>query len=167
MGPVTDLQPPAREQLEIVWHGTFVPGVIFYGLCPEGRWRDPGFPFELWPEGTEAEPSMLRGEGWEVAMWTLAIAAWPRGDEWRRALRGTMQCVIAGGAVVAWLGMEGGFCDPPDLFEPDCMSDAVLAALLPDGTFLCPADPDEPWAALSDEELARLREAAAPVLDRD
>jgi hypothetical protein len=154
------MRPPAREQLEIVWRGEQVPGVTFYGLFPRSAGATSLFPEALWPAGVEVGSSILHNERWEVVVWDVAVAAWPSGEAWTRSVRGTLEALVDGGARVAWIGLEGFFCDPPDLFEPALMSEGVLAAMTADRDFRCPVDPDRPLASLTDEDLPRLRGAS-------
>lgn len=161
------MHPPAREQLEIIWHGDQVPGITLYGLCPRGSRLEKPFPESLWPWGVETGSSVLHNEHWEVIVWDVAIAAWPPSEEWESAIRGTLQWLVSSGASVAWVGLEGFFCDPPDLFSPSCMSGGVLAALTAKGEFLCPLDPHAQLATLTDAELLRLRDASAGLSDAD
>jgi hypothetical protein len=95
-----------------------------------------------------------------VIVWDVAIAVWPSGDAWTRSVQGTLKLLVDCGARVAWIGLEGFFCDPPDLFEPALMSGSVLAAMTSDGCFCCPVDPDQPLATLTDKDLLQLRRAS-------
>lgn len=161
------MQPPAREQLEIIWRGEQVPGITFYGLLPRGAWSEKPFPEYLWRWGVETGSSLLHNERWEVIVWDVAIAAWPPSEEWRSAIRQTLQWLVDAGASVAWVGLEGYFCDPPELFDPSCMSGGVSAALTRAGEFFCPLDPHQPLATLSDADLVRLRDASVGLSNAD
>lgn len=150
---------PAREVLTIVWQGEFHPGVIAYGLRRQDSTSNPLFPSGAWPVGTEVEEFRLTGDAWEVVRWDILVVKWPNPANWPDVIRQTLSSLLQSEAVVAWLGQEGGFCDPPYLFDPECMTGAVFAALTSD-IFLCPLDPDEPLRSLSDQELAQLRMAS-------
>jgi hypothetical protein len=72
------------------------------------------------------------------------------------------------GCRVAWVGAEGiPFCDPPGLFDPDCMTGGVLAWLTSDGWFGCPLDPDQPLEPAPDRQLLRLRRWAGRLATND
>ncbi|MBW3615958.1 MAG: hypothetical protein KY439_11740, partial [Actinobacteria bacterium] len=92
---------------------------------------------------------------------------WPPREVWLRSVRATFEVLVNAGASVAWIGLEGFFCDPPNLFDPAFMSGGVLAAMTSTGEFLCPLDPDEPVVALDDKELLRLREASEGLSNVD
>ncbi len=96
----------------------------------------------------------------EVVVWDVAIVAWPTGQAWRDSVRRTLEALVDAGARVAWVGREGYFCDPPDLFDPTFMSGGVLAAMTSGGEFRCAVDPDQALATLTDDELLRLRAAS-------
>ncbi|HVX46630.1 MAG TPA: hypothetical protein VHC49_22245 [Mycobacteriales bacterium] len=57
------------------------------------------------------------------------------------------------------------FCDPPDLFSPECMSEGILAALTSAGEFVGSVDPDAPLNPLTDEQMLRLRHYARGLAD--
>ena len=106
-------------------------------------------------------PLRLHGEGWKVRGWDLPLLVWPTGDAFRDAVRATLAALVIGGARVAWVGALGvPFSDPPGLLDPRCMSGGVLAWLTGDGWFGCPIDPDQPWAAASDQDMLELRRLA-------
>lgn len=162
--------PPAREVLTIFAGGSEeVPGLSFYGLTGDARTRDhPPFPQSRWPMAPVPEPTSLHGEGWRVLSWDLHVAAWPRGQAFREAVLETLQALIDVGCRVAWVGAEGiPFCDPPGLFDPDCMTGGVLAWLTSDGWFGCPLDPDQPLEPAPDRQLLRLRQWAGWLATND
>jgi len=101
---------------------------------------------------------MLHGETWEVATWDVPIVIWPTGDGFVAATGTTLRAMIKSGCRVAWVGAEGlPFCDPPQLFDPTCMSRGVLAWMTDDGQFECPLDQDAPLSPVSDERPQALR----------
>jgi hypothetical protein len=105
--------------------------------------------------------------GWEVVLWEFPVVTWPSAAELERAIRVTLATMIEGRCRVAWIGAEGiPFCDPPDLFSPDCTSGGVLAWMNDAGDFDCPLDPDGTLSPISDEEMLRLREHAEGLADR-
>ena len=152
------MEVPAREVLEVVWDGMAEPGVVVFGLYgAAGPAAPPSFPHEAWPLDTDVRSHLLHGNGWRVFEWDIRVGRWPTGETWRAAVGATLQSLVDEGAVVAWLGVEGRFCDPPDLFDPACMPGGVLAVALPDKPLDCRVDPDEPLQTLSDEEMHALR----------
>lgn len=151
---------PARDVLTIFLGGSEeVPGLIFYGLVGDDHAVDvPTFGSTRWPDSPAPEPLVLHGQGWRVVGWELHLPMWPRAEDFRGAIRGTLQELINAGCRVAWVGAEGiPYADPPDLFDPQWMTGGVLAWLTSDRRFGCPLDPDQPLAGASDEELLRLR----------
>lgn len=104
-----------------------------------------------------ATASELYDGGWRVIVWDVPITEWPESDAWTIAVRSTFDSLLAAGCVVAWIGREGYFCDPPDLFLPSCMSEGVVAAATVGGFFSCPVVPDKPLKYLTDEELLEIR----------
>ncbi len=156
---------PARERLTVyVPEEGELPGLTFYGLAPLGGPGALPFPDGVWPYALDARPLRLHGEGWQVRGWDLPLLLWPRGDAFRDAVRATLAALISDGACVAWVGALGVvFCDPPGLLDPGCMEGGVLAWLTDDGWFGCPIDPDQPWAAASDQQMLELRRHAADL----
>lgn len=159
------MEVPARESLTIVWSGEHVSGVTAYGLTSLGSWAGHEFPLAGWPAGTEVTESRLHGVAWEVVVWDVALSEWPRDAAWTLAVHDTLKQLVKGGCVLSWLGLEGYFCDPPDLFSPDCMSGGVLAAMASNGEFECPIDPDAPLQPLGDEVLVHFRRHAQGLAD--
>jgi hypothetical protein len=150
------------EVLTVIHGGEEVPGVTFYGLRHSPAGVKAAFPREVWPAGASVSEMFLHNGHWETIVWDLALASWLRGDEWTRAVRETLDSLVAAECTVAWLGLE--FCDPPRLFDPGCMSGTVLAALTADGEFSCAIEPSLPLEALDDKYLGRLRTSASKIV---
>jgi hypothetical protein len=156
----------ARDSLTIFVDGDEVPGLIVYGLALRDTWRSVGFPAEVWLAVPEVEEFRLHGDSWQVVMWEVPIIVWPSAREFAAAVRHTLGAMIDGGCRVAWIGAEGvPFCDPPQLFDHDCMSGGVLAWMTDDGGFECPIDPDRPLVPVSDHRLHALRVHAQGLAD--
>jgi hypothetical protein len=156
----------ARDSLTIFVDGEEVPGLIVYGLTTRGTHRSPTFPSDVWTAAPEAKEFTLYGECWEVKAWEVPIVIWPIADEFANATRLTLAVMIESGFRVTWIGAEGvPFCDPPQLFDPDCMSGGVLAWMTDDGDFDCPLDPDRPLLPVSDDRLRTLRSYARGLAD--
>lgn len=158
---------PARDSLTIFVDGDEVPGMIAYGLRSPGQDLVCEFPADAWTaHPAAAAASLLSGDGWEVVAWEIPIVVWPSAADLRAALRRTLGALIKGGCRVAWAGAEGvPFCDPPQLFDTECMTGGVLAWLLDTGDYDCDLDPDAPLAPKSDDVLVRLREHAKGLAD--
>jgi len=159
-------QVPARDALTIFIDGDEVPGLIVYGLLPPGTRHAAMFPSSAWIAQPEAATFTLHGSGWEVFGWEVPIVIWPTDVEFQEAGCATMSAMIRGGSRVAWIGAEGvPFCDPPELFSPDCMSGGVLGWMTDAGDFGCELDPDAPLSPVADDVLLRLRGHAKGLAD--
>lgn len=157
---------PARDALTIFVDGDEVPGIIVYGLFTAGSERPVDFPADVWISAPEPGSFRLSGDRWEVLTWEIPIDVWPTGEHWRTAVQATLQAMIDRGGRVAWIGAEGvPFCDPPELFSPDCMSGGVLAWMSDSGDFSCELDPDRPVVRVADDVLLRLRVHARGLAD--
>lgn len=160
------MTPPLREVLTVIHDGLQVPGLSFYGLLKAGgQRREATFPSGVWPTDTEHSVSTLRGKGWCVLVWDVALSTWPRADSFKAAIASTFSTMLKAGAVVTWIGREGYFCDPPQLFSPEFMSGGVLAARSAGGSAWLDLDPDAPLAPLPDPVLTELRAASAGLSD--
>lgn len=149
---------PAREVLKVVSAGEESPGVIFYGLVPRGEWISRDFPLDLWPGGGQVEYFRLHGADWEIPCWDLALSEWPLGETWKETVSATLRWICGQGSTIGWMSAEGRpFCDPPALFDPNCMSGGVLAYRTSDGTFECPFELDEPLRSVEDGVMRELR----------
>lgn len=150
--------PLARDGLTIFVGGDEEPGFIAYGLTAPDGWRDVAFPADAWLAQPEPETFDLRGDNWRVHGWEVPVIIWPTGLDFLTAVNHTLDALIRGGCRVAWVGAEGvPFCDPPGLFDPECMSGGVLAWMTDDGRFDCPLDPDRVLIPVSDDKLLELR----------
>lgn len=157
----------ARDALTVFVGGDETPGLIFYGLAEPGVWADVGFPNDAWPSSPEPDVLDLEGNDWHVHGWELPIIIWPTGSGFQAAAHQTLGALIRGGCRIAWIGAEGiPFCDPPRLFDPECMSGGVLAWMTDDGRFDCPLNPDDALAPVSDNDLRILQSHAQGVANR-
>lgn len=156
---------PAREILTIVKDGRLQAGVSAYGLRANDVSNPADFPHGAWPADTGWQEGSLHGQDWEVIVWDIAPSSWPAHPEWARVVKQTLRALIDAGCIVSWIGSEGYFCDPPDLFKPECMSGGVLAAMTQAGDFDCAVDPYEPLQVLPDEKLLALRAASHGLAD--
>lgn len=156
---------PAREVLTVIADGEFRSGVIAYGLRQSARTETPLFPHSAWPDGTSVEEYVLRGENWQVIRWDIEISSWPVGEAWEQVVKRTLSALLEAEAVVAWLGQEGVFSDPPDLFKPEYMTGGVLGAMTDSGELVLSMKPDEPLRSLTDSQLLQLRVASKGLSD--
>lgn len=150
--------------MTVIHDGLQVPGLNFYGLLYPDDELKIKFPGQVWPDAKYSE-FVLWGDGWRVVNWEVAVSVWPTGESFRKAVRETFKVLRQAGSVVTWIGAEGYFCDPPDLFSPDCMSGGVLAAATADGREWLSLDADEPVSPLSDEVLQELKQASPGLSD--
>lgn len=150
-----------EESLGVFWDGEEVDGVLAYGFWWGAIAREPEFPRDLWPAGTEARPWRFYGEGWIVLLWTIRITEWPAADAWEMTLRRTLDRLIEAGACVAWCGLEGRFSEPPGLFNPAEMPDSVYAATATGIGFMCTAHLGRPFETFGESDLERLRQVVA------
>ncbi|RZT07407.1 hypothetical protein EV649_8114 [Kribbella sp. VKM Ac-2569] len=158
----------ARDALVVIVDGDEVPGISIYGLGRRGAWGPVVFPVHVWFGEPAVDEFVLHGDAWEIPTWDLPILVWPTVDGMAAALRVSLAAIIESGCSVAWVGAEGlPFCDPPQLFDPGCMSRGVLAWMTADGQFGCGLDPDGPISPISDQQLTMLREYARGLADVD
>lgn len=149
----------AQEVLRVFWEGEEVPGLTFYGLRRRGHSDTPVFPADAWDSLADHRRSHLHGDLWEVIVWDVRVARWPSAEKFHQVVRQTLEALLVGSCSVAWVGREGFFVDPPDLFLPEFMSEGVLAALSRETGFRIAVALDEPMQFLLDDELQELREA--------
>lgn len=151
-----------RDALGIFWDGEEVPGITLYGLWPNVvKPEEPRFPEDAWPSETEWRASWLFGLGWWVHIWDIRIAVWPTSAAWMDVVCTALQALRAGGATVAWGGLEGRFADPPSLFDPAEMSEGVWIAVDVEGNTYGPPHLDAPFTTVSDATLLLLRSQTA------
>ncbi|WP_350274871.1 hypothetical protein [Kribbella sp. HUAS MG21] len=155
----------ARDALVVV-DGDEVPGITIYGLAGRGRRQAAAFPRQVWIGEPGVDAFLLRGDAWEILSWDVPIIVWPTGEYFTAAVRDSLAARIGAGCSVAWVGAEGlPFCDPPELFNPTCMSGGVLAWMTAGGQFECALDPDRPLSPASDRLLSSLRQYAQGLAD--
>ncbi|GAA1711780.1 hypothetical protein GCM10009745_69860 [Kribbella yunnanensis] len=156
----------ARDAAVVIVDGDEVPGLSFYGLVERGGLGSLVLPADAWLGGSAVNLYMLHGMAWEVPNWDLPVIVWPTGEQFVLAIRKTLEAVISAGCRVAWVAAEGfPFCDPPELFDPECMSGGVLAWMTAEGNFACPLDPDSPLPPVNDEDLTMLRRYSRGLAD--
>ncbi len=151
---------PAREILRVFWEGEEVAGLTFYGIRTREQEDIPRFPAVKWDSLVDCRQSFLHGERWEVIVWDVKVTRWPSPGRFKEALRLTLEALLRGGCSVSWIGLEGFFVDPPDLFLPEFMSGSVLAAISEGTGLRLAVELDEPLQFLRDDELLELRQAS-------
>ena len=157
---------PVRETLKIIVDGDEVPGLIAYGLRGPDSQAAASFPADAWIAQPEPTDFTFRGEAWEVLIWEVPIVIWPAPSEMQSVLRATLGGLIESGCRVAWIGAEGlPFCDPPQLFDPQCMSGGVLAWMTDKGAGDFRIDPDAPITPVGEDVLLALRAYATGLAD--
>ncbi|MEU4295010.1 hypothetical protein AB0E63_42880 [Kribbella sp. NPDC026596] len=158
-------RPLARDALTIFVDGEEVPGLIAYGLREPGL-AMPAFPSDAWIAQPEPQEFTLHGDRWEVVGWEIPVVIWPEASRLEGAVRATLDTLTQAGCRVAWIGAEGvPFCDPPDLFNPNCMSGSVLAWATDAGQGEFRIDPDAPVQPASDDRLESLRHHGSGLAD--
>jgi hypothetical protein len=156
----------ARESLVVVIGGDEVPGITIYGLAGPGGSRRAVIPADAWIGEPIVDEFTLRGDSWEIVTWDVPILVWPTVDEMRTAVRVSLAAMVDAGCSISWIGAEGlPFCDPPRLFDPDCMSGGVLAWMTGQRQFDCSLNPNEPITPISDQHLLMLRQYARGLAD--
>jgi hypothetical protein len=133
-----------------------------YGLWHRDAAPDVPFPLGLWPKATTFRRSDLQGPGWAVAVWDIDPARWPV-EPWTAVLAGTLQALRDAGAAIAWFALEGGFADPPALFEADQTGDAVYAVLADGLGPLVTASPQGAYRGIPVDVLDELKARVVPV----
>ena len=131
-------------------------------LTAYGLWRAESFPVvtfpqHLWPPKTTWKECHLAGQSWKVLVWDIQPGNWPI-HPWPEVLHDTLYSLYVEGAAIAWFGLEGGFADPPLLFDPEQMTGMVYAALAEGFAFRCTTLPGQEYTSLTDEELKQLQE---------
>ena len=155
----------ARDALKVIVDGEEVPGLIVYGLRGHKQGTPARFPGQVWDVGRDPLAYILHGEHWEVPMWEIPIVSWRAPSDLQSALKSTLAELLNAGCLVAWVGAEGlPFCDPPQLFDPECMSGGVLAWMTDEASELW-IDLDEPVAPVPDNVMVELRRRATGLAD--
>lgn len=152
-----------RDSLGVFWHfedgQQEMDGLLIYGYWPKKPDVYPRFPLGLWPKGTEWKNyeyvSADTGRPQRVNEWTVKIARWPRPEDWKKLIRQTLRAHIDGGATIAWCGLEGGYAEPPELFEDKAF---VWAILNKSGRFCCESELDGEFRLLTKEQKAAFRQ---------
>jgi hypothetical protein len=146
--------------MTVYWDGEEATGFIVFALGGPQVKRPRTLPNLDWPVEFDVRSSTLTGERWKVAVWYVRVSAWPTARRFRDSIRQLLCGLVGEGYSAAWVGIDGSFVDPPELFMPKAMSGGVLAACSDTTGFLEAVDLDEPFRALSDEDMLRLREAS-------
>jgi hypothetical protein len=152
-----------RDALTVYVGGDEVPGVLLYGLESTTNDSEPRFPGEAWPGFVSLKTYILHGESWRVRLWEVALSEIPPIDVLQHAIGDTLDAFLGSGVVVAWMGLEGSFCDPPSLFLPECMSGGVITARSASGKRWNGPGAAHSFEPLSDNDLLALRAEAHPL----
>ena len=154
---VRRLSKPLNEILTVFMDGEEVPGIMLYGLDSTVNDSEPCFPYSAWPWFVGLQTFILGGTRWRVRLWEIALSEIPSSELLWDATATTFGVFIDAGCLAAWIGMEGGFCDPPSLFLPECMSGGVIAARSASGKQWGRFGTSNPFSRLGDEDLLDLR----------
>lgn len=127
-----------------------------YGIWPDAAPPEIAFPRDLWPPSTSCDAASLGGGDWAVSVWDIRPGRWPV-TPWPDVLEGTLQQLQRGGAVVAWFALEGGFADPPALFDPDQTDSANYAVLAEGMGFRCTAFPGATYRGVGEDILRKMQ----------
>ena len=151
---------PREQAFQVYWKGEGeVLGLLLYGLR-----RPDEQPQVAFDDVRASDPYVLQGDGWAVDLWTIrADGGLPVGEEWRALLQRLLGRLLEAGFAAAWLALEGDFADPPHLFDPALMGQAVYAAASPELGFITHDDGDGEIETLTDADLERLRALATTV----
>lgn len=146
-----------QSAFQVFVDGEIVPGLMFYGLDRPDNPHDVVFPRHLWRGLSPIKMFVLGGERWRVHLWEIALEVVENSAAFGQIIDATLESLLSVGCAVAWVGVEGNFCDPPNLFSPDCMSNGVFALQTPRGrrwnSFMVPGE----WNAAPDELLREIR----------
>ena len=164
---VRRLSKSLNEVLTVYMDGEEVPGVMLYGLDSMANDSQPRFPGSAWPWLVARKTYVFGGKRWRVRLWEVALSAIPSPEILWNATSTTFGSLIDAGCLAAWMGLEGGFCDPPSLFLPECMSGGVVAARSASGRQWGQFENLHPISPLSDEDLLALRSDAQPLASAD
>lgn len=142
-----------RDILSIYWDSNLgeVEGQTFYLYSDNIHYQLPEFPFNLWPKSTETKSHKLFGDNWIVWLWDVKFSDIP--NNWKDLTKKTLTFFFEKNSIISWCGLDGYFVDPPDLFDPNLMSNGIYAAIGSDGVFICHSDLDDKFEALTDHEL--------------
>lgn len=133
-----------------------------YGFWHRDTAPEVAFPVDLWPPSTSVRRTDLNGPGWAVAVWDIDPARWPV-EPWPAVLAATLQTLRQAGAAITWFALEGGFADPPALFDPDQTGDAVYAVLAEGIDFRVTAFPEGAYRGIPVDLLDELKARVALV----
>lgn len=151
------------EELGIFWvspdgHNE-VAGIAFYGFWNHTQIPDEvGYCFtQVW-SGLDAEIAVTPiftkdGNFVVVAVW---IKQWPSDDNWRRAVEGMFQLMIAKGAIVSWCGGENCSWSLSEL-DPETSSGCIYAASSKFTGVLLHSGLSDEISYLNDDNLVQLQ----------
>jgi hypothetical protein len=146
-----------KDILKIYWDNEFgeVNGQTFYLFSNKINYESPEFPLSFWPKNTNTKKHKLFGDDWVVWLWDVKFSKSPCG--WKNVTRSTLSFFIDSGAEVSWCGLDGCFCDPPMLFDPNQMSTGIYAALTKEKNFFCHTEFNGNYEDIKMDELLILR----------
>lgn len=150
---------PLSETLTVYWGGEEVPGFTIYALGPPSLADAPELAESLEDLPAAENTFLLGGEGWLVRTWDIRMEWWPATEVFNAAIERVFSELIRCGFRVVWVGVEGHFVDPPDLFDVEFVPDGILAASSATTGFVTTLDLGEPVVSLPATVIADLRKA--------
>lgn len=154
-----------RDALGVSWDGEAAAGALFYGLWAGEILSPPTFSPGVWPSDAEVRPRIWWGEHWTAWLWEVRIRSWPAEDQWARVVGTTLEELVSAGAAVSWCAVEGGFVEPPGLFDPSAMSRCVWSCQSQRGTSAAAPALEGEFGYVSDPVLASLHEEVTSLLN--
>lgn len=146
--------------------GVFAAGEEVAGFSLYGLWElEVAPPLLSQPDWVQAvSRTRLHGDDWLVFVWDFVVATkWPTADEFANAIDTALDEILRARASVAWGAVEGGFVDPPALFDPQHMSKMVWTARTTQRVWPAPRLDGE-FRSLKDSDLKQLHEHLVSLL---
>jgi len=149
-----------KECLGVIYDSGEIDGIYFLGFFIDNLNPNVDFPKHLWNVPISCTSFKLIDidyNKWIAIEWKVIIKdCFPSKNNWQEIIKNTMQYILDKGAVVSWIGLEGGFADPPSLFDPKSMTGQVYAFLTNQNEFQCASNIDEEFKVIDNETLIRL-----------
>lgn len=145
-----------REVLGVYWNSAMgdVDGQTFYAYSNDTRFTQPEFPSLIWGD-VDVKSQRLFGDDWVVWLWDIKFNNPP--TDWLTKTERTLLYFIDNHSTASWCGLDGGFSEPPGLFDADEMSQGIYAAMGRDKAFICHTDFNDDYAEITRDELIKLK----------
>ena len=149
-----------KDCLVVISDSEEVVGVYFLGFFIDNLKPNIDFPEYLWNvpiSYTSFKLIDIDYNKWVAIEWKVIIKdCFPSNNNWQEIIKNTMQYILDKRAVISWIGLEGGFADPPSLFDPKSMDGQVYAFLTNQNEFKCASNIDDEFKVIDNETLIRL-----------